>query len=118
MKKSIYNQLLEWKNSNPDFVFIKHNRAYSLSDVIHEVDSLAKGIRYIPDKFIGIYADSSIDIIFLYLACIKINKTPIIFQSSWSESDVNHATKKYNIEHVVSDWNNKHMAKNISRCIT
>ena len=107
--KSIYNHLVDWNNSNSDFIFLNHNKNYTISEVLYEVDSIAKSLDYIEDNFIGIHINSSIDTIFLYLACIKTNKTPILFHTSWSKKQLDYLINKYKIQHIISEWKSKEM---------
>ena len=105
--KSIYNHLVDWEASSPDFIFLNHDQSYTVSDVLYQVDAISKSLGYIPGNYIGIHVDSSIDIIFLYLACIKANKTPILFQASWSKSELDYLINTYNIKHIISEWKSK-----------
>ena len=105
--RSIYNQLVHWKEENPDFIFLDYKKSYSISDVLHEVDAISKSLEYISDSFIGIYLTSSSDIIFLYLSCIKNKKTPILFHDSWSEDQVDYIINKYKVNHIVSEWSKR-----------
>ena len=105
--KSIYKQLLHWGEENPDFIFLDYKKSYSISDVLHEVNSISKSLEYISDSFIGIYLTSPTDIIFLYLSCIKNQKTPILFHDSWSEDQVDYIINKYKVTHIVSEWNKR-----------
>ena len=102
--KSIYEHLLEWHDVDPDFKFINYKRTFTLSDTVHEVNSISKLIREIPSRYIGICIESSLDTIFLYLACLKVNKNPIIFNPLWGDKQLNQVIKKYNINHVISNW--------------
>ncbi len=105
--KSIYNHLVDWNNSDPDFIFLNHNKSYTISDVLYEVDSISKSLEYIADNFVGIHINSSIDTIFLYLACIKTKKTPVLFHTSWSKKQLDYLINKYKIKHIISEWKNK-----------
>ena len=105
--KSIYNHLADWGESNPDFIFLNYDKSYTISDVIYQVDAISKSLEYIPDNYIGIHINSSINTIFLYLACIKTNKTPILFQTSWSKHELDYLINKYKITHIISEWKSK-----------
>lgn len=105
--KSIYNYLVDWEKSDPNFIFLNYNKKYTVSDTLYQIDSIAKSLEYIPDNFIAIHVDSSIDTIFLYLACIKTNKTPILFQTSWSKNELDYLIKRYEIKHIISQWKSR-----------
>ena len=105
--KSIYNHLVKWGEDNPDFILLDYNKGYSISDVLYEIDAISKSLEHIADYFIGIYLSSPIDIIFLYLSCIKNKKTPILFHNSWSQEEVDYIIKEYKIRHIISEWKNK-----------
>ena len=107
--KSIYNHLVDWGEVDPDFIFLNYDKSYTISDVIYQVDTISKSLEYIPDSYIGIHVNSSMDIIFLYLACIKTNKTPILFQTSWSKHELDYLINKYKITHIISEWESKNL---------
>lgn len=105
--KSIYNILLEWGEKNPQFEFIDYKKKYTINNILCEIESISKSLKYIPDSNIGIYLKSPSDIMLIYLSCIKENKIPIIFSSRWSKFDIDSAIDKYKIEHIISEWSNK-----------
>ena len=105
--KSIYDLLIEWNDSNPEFIFLKYKKSYSISDVIFEVESISQSLSFIPDQQIGIYLSSKLDFILLYLACINSNKIPIIFKNTWGSDEINFLINKYNIDHIICDWDGK-----------
>ena len=105
--KSIYDHLLEWNNISPDYSFIHYKSSFKLNDVLHEINSISTFLREIPSQYIGIYMESSIDAIFLYLASIKVKKTPIIFNYFWGNDNLNQVISKYGINHIICSWDKK-----------
>ena len=105
--QSIYNNLLEWNDIASEFPFIYYKKNYNLNHIIHEVHSLASFLREVPSRYIGIFVDSPLDKILLYIASIKVNKIPVMYNDSWSKTDINWVTKKYNIKHIISCWSKK-----------
>ena len=105
--KSIYNHLVDWGISDPDFIFLNYNKSYTINDVLYQVETLSKPLKYIPDDYIGIHINSSIDTIFLYLACIKNNKTPILIPTTISKSQLDYLISHYQIKHIISEWISK-----------
>ena len=105
--KSIYNHLLEWSNIDPEFPFINYNKDFKLKDIIYEINSLSSFLREIPNQYIGIYVDSPLDKILLYIASIKVNKTPIMFNDSWSARDIERVIEVYGVDHIISSWSRK-----------
>ena len=79
--KSIYDLLLEWHQIDPNFIFLRDKKSYTLNEVVHEVESISKSLSYIPSEIIAIYLSSKLDFILVYLACIKSNKIPMILKN-------------------------------------
>jgi len=110
--KSIYDLLIQWNDSNPDFIFLKHEKSHSISDVLFEVEAISKSLSFISSQHIGIRLSSKLDFILLYLACINSNKTPIIFKNIWGVDEINFLINKYNIDHIICDWDGKKLFNN------
>ena len=45
--KSIYDLLLDWYQTDPNFIFLTENRSYTLNEVVHEVESISKSLSYL-----------------------------------------------------------------------
>ena len=105
--KSIYDYLLEWNHIKSDYPFIYYKRFFKLNDVIHEINSIATFLREIPSQYIGIYMESSIDAIFIYLASIKVKKIPVMLNYFWGNDNLNQVISKYEINHIISSWDKK-----------
>ena len=109
--KSIYDLLIQWNNSNSDFIFLKDRKSYSISDVIFEVETISKSLSFMSNEHIGIHLGSKLDFILLYLACLNSNKTPIIFKNTWGTDEINFLINKYKINHIILDWDAKKLFK-------
>ena len=59
--KSIYDILVDWHDTDPEFIFLEYKNSYTLNDIIHEVESLSKSLSYIPSNHIGIHISSKLD---------------------------------------------------------
>ena len=105
--KSIYDILVDWHNTDPEFIFLEYKKSYTLNDIIHEVESLSKSLSYIPSNHIGIHISSKLDFILLYLACIKINKVPIVLKTTWGIEEINSIVDNHKINHIICCWNDK-----------
>ncbi len=105
--KSIYDSLLEWSDIEPEFPFIYYKKNYNLNHIVHEINSLSSFLREIPSRYIGIFVESPLDKILLYIASIKTNKIPVMYNDSWSRVDIEQVTKKYSIKHIISCWSKK-----------
>ena len=53
--KSIYDLLLDWHQTDPNFIFLRENRSYTLNEVVHEVESISKSLSYLSSENIAIY---------------------------------------------------------------
>ena len=42
--KSIYDILVDWHDTDPEFIFLKYKKSYTLNDIIYEVESLSKSL--------------------------------------------------------------------------
>ena len=69
--KSIYDLLIKWNDSNPDFIFLKYEKSHSISDVLFEVEAISKSLSFIPSQHIGIRLSSKLDFILLLFPKIK-----------------------------------------------
>ncbi len=63
--KSIYDLLIEWHESNPNFKFLRYKKSYSLNDIIFEVEAISKSLLFVSSQHIGIYVKSKLDFIFI-----------------------------------------------------
>ena len=63
--KSIYDLLIEWYDSNPDFKFLRYKKSYSLNDIVFEVEAISKSLLFISSQHIGVHVKSELDFILL-----------------------------------------------------
>ena len=110
--KSIYDLLLEWHQIDPNFIFLRDKKSYTLNEVVHEVESISKSLSYIPSEIIAIYLSSKLDFILVYLACINSNKTPMILKTTWGKEEVNSIIDNNNVKHIICSWDSKYTFKN------
>ena len=106
--KSIYDLLLEWHQIDPNFIFLRDKKSYTLNEVVHEVESISKSLSYIPSEIVAIYLSSKLDFILVYLACIKSNKIPMILKTTWGKEEVNSIIDNNDIKHIICSWDNKY----------
>ena len=104
---SIYNKLLSLANKDPNFEIIKHKKNYSISDLLNEIRSISKSLKYIQDNFIALYLSDPFDFIIVYIACIKENKVPLLFNNKWSNRDLDLTINKYKVQSIITDWKYK-----------
>ena len=109
--KSVYDILVDWHDRDPEFIFLEYKRSYTLNDVIYEVESLSKSLSYISSSHIGIHISSKLDFILLYLACIKLNKVPIVLKTTWGREEISSIVDHHKIDHVVCCWDDKSIFK-------
>ena len=109
--KSIYDLLIEWHESNPNFKFLRYKKSYSLNDIIFEVEAISKSLLFVSSQHIGIYVKSKLDFILLYLACINTNKIPVIFKTTWGADEIDSLINKYKINDIICDWDSKNIFK-------
>ena len=64
--KSIYDLLLDWHQIDPNFIFLRENRPYTLNEVVHEVESISKSLSYLSSENIAIYLSSKLLLILSY----------------------------------------------------
>ena len=105
--KSVYKLLIEWGDSDPDFKFIHYKKSYSISNLINEVEAISKSLKYIPDAKIGILVKSKLDFILLYLACVNLDKIPVVLKNTWGENELNNIIESNDINHIICEWGNK-----------
>ena len=43
--KSIYNHLVDWGASDPDFIFLNYHKSYTINDVLYQVETLSKPLK-------------------------------------------------------------------------
>ena len=110
--KSIYDLLLDWHQTDPNFIFLRENRSYTLNEVVHEVESISKSLSYLSSENIAIYLSSKLDFILVYLACINSNKIPIILKTTWGKDEVDSIIDSNNIKHIICSWDSRHIFKN------
>ena len=110
--KSIYDLLLDWHQIDPNFIFLRENKSYTLNEVVHEVESISKSLSYISSENIAIYLSSKLDFILVYLACINSNKIPIILKTTWGKGEVDSIIDSNNIKHIICSWDSKNFFKN------
>ena len=110
--KSIYDLLLDWHQTDPNFIFLRENRSYTLNEVVHEVESISKSLSYLSSENIAIYLSSKLDFILVYLACINSNKIPIILKTTWGKDEVDSIIDTNNIKHIICSWDSRHLFKN------
>ena len=110
--KSIYDLLLDWHQTDPNFIFLRENRSYTLNEVVHEVESISKSLSYLSSENIAIYLSSKLDFILVYLACINSNKIPIILKTTWGKDEVESIIDSNNIKHIICSWDSRHLFKN------
>ena len=110
--KSIYDLLLDWHQIDPNFIFLRENKSYTLNEVVHEVESISKSLSYISSENIAIYLSSKLDFILVYLACINSNKIPIILKTTWGKGEVDSIIDSNNIKHIICSWDSKDLFKN------
>lgn len=110
--KSIYDLLLDWHQTDPNFIFLRENRSYTLNEVVHEVESISKSLSYLSSENIAIYLSSKLDFILVYLACINSNKIPIILKTTWGKDEVDSIIDSNNIKHIICSWDSRHLFKN------
>ena len=103
--------MVDWNDTDPEFIFLEYKKSYTLNDIIHEVESLSKSLSYIPSNHIGIHISSKLDFILLYLACIKINKVPIVLKTTWGREEINSIVDNHKINHIICCWNDKSIFK-------
>ena len=103
--KSIYDLLLDWHQTDPNFIFLKENRSYTLNEVVHEVESISKSLSYLSSENIAIYLSSKLDFILVYLACINSSKIPIILKTTWGKDEVDSIIDSNNIKHIITGGN-------------
>ena len=109
--KSIYDILVDWHDTDPEFIFLKYKKSYTLNDIIYEVESLSKSLSYIPSDHVGIHISSKLDFILLYLACIKLNKVPVVLKTTWGREEISSIVDNHKISHIVCCWNDKSIFK-------
>ena len=110
--KSIYDLLLDWHQTDPNFIFLRENRSYTLNEVVHEVESISKSLSYLSSENIAIYLSSKLDFILVYLACINSSKIPIILKTTWGKDEVDSIIDTNNIKHIICSWDSRHLFKN------
>ena len=110
--KSIYDLLLDWHQTDPNFIFLRENRSYTLNEVVHEVESISKSLSYLSSVNIALYLSSKLDFILVYLACINSNKIPIILKTTWGKDEVDSIIDSNNIKHIICSWDSRHLFKN------
>ena len=110
--KSIYDLLLDWHQIDPNFIFLRENRSYTLNEVVHEVESISKSLSYLSSVNIALYLSSKLDFILVYLACINSNKIPIILKTTWGKDEVDSIIDSNNIKHIICSWDSRHLFKN------
>ena len=110
--KSIYDLLLDWHQIDPNFIFLRENRPYTLNEVVHEVESISKSLSYLSSENIAIYLSSKLDFILVYLACINSNKIPIVLKTTWGKDEVDLIIDSNNIKHIICSWDSRHLFKN------
>ena len=110
--KSIYDLLLDWHQTDPNFIFLRENRSYTLNEVVHEVESISKSLSYLSSENIAIYLSSKLDFILVYLACINSNKIPIVLKTTWGKDEVDLIIDSNNIKHIICSWDSRHLFKN------
>ena len=92
------------KSINRDFKKLEwlEQNDYNLIEINHdEVESLSKSLSYIPSNHIGMHISSKLDFILLYLACIKINKVPIVLKTTWGREEINSIVDNHKINHIT-----------------
>ena len=110
--KSIYDLLLDWHQTDPNFIFLRENRSYTLNEVVHEVESISKSLSYLSSVNIALYLSSKLDFILVYLACINSNKIPIILKTTWGKDEVDSIIDSNNIKNIICSWDSRHLFKN------
>ena len=105
--QSIYNILKNWCVIDPDFELVNYKKKYIINDILNQIESVSRALKYIPDDFVAIYLQSPVDIIITYLSCIKEKKIPMLFNCKWSHRDLDIAVNQYEVKNIISEWKHK-----------
>ena len=112
----LYNSLLKWYNKRPEDKFATYeNKFYSVTDIFFEVESVSIAMHDLKDKKnnrVILFLKNPIDIIISYLACNKLNITPIIINSDWGYDEISNAINNIEVDFVLSDWDCSKVFKN------
>ena len=111
------NKILKnYIDTRPEDIFINYNNSnITYDDMAYAVEGRIKSMQAIniqKGDLVGIYLESSLNLLEVLFGCIEIQATPLIIPADLTSNEINNLSNSVNFKYFITDWNKSKNIKN------